>query len=107
MARPVVVGLGPVPASAVDAVFGDVARFVPEPGPDDLAIAAGVIARADAVVDDEFLDRAPRLIDHCGELRDRRDVAARAPYFASWKITPRVMRLPAVSALTPWRMTTR
>jgi phosphoglycerate dehydrogenase-like enzyme len=59
--RPVVVGLGPVDSALVAGVLGEGVSFVAEPGPADLAVAVGAIARADAVVDAAFLDRAPRL----------------------------------------------
>ncbi|MET0832826.1 MAG: oxidoreductase, partial [Actinomycetota bacterium] len=59
--RPVVVALGQVDPALVAGVLGDGVSFVPDPGADDLAVAAGAIARADAVVDTAFLDRAPRL----------------------------------------------
>ena len=59
--RPVVVALGQVDPALVTGVLGDGVSFVPDPGADDLAVAAGAIARADAVVDAAFLDRAPRL----------------------------------------------
>ena len=59
--RPVVVALGQVDPALVTGVLGDGVSFVPDPGPNDLAVAAGAIARADAVVDAAFLDRAPRL----------------------------------------------
>jgi phosphoglycerate dehydrogenase-like enzyme len=57
----VVVGLGPVDPSLVTGILGDRASFITEPAAEDLAIAAGAIVRADAVVDAAFLDRAPRL----------------------------------------------
>src|SRR6185369_3777559 len=37
------------------------ARFVADPGPEDLRSAAGAIVRADAVVDTAMLDRMPNL----------------------------------------------
>jgi len=61
MPRPVVVGLGSIPPAIVTSVLGDAASFVADPGPDELAIAAGAIVRADAVVDAGFLDRVPNL----------------------------------------------
>ncbi|MFL6252534.1 MAG: NAD(P)-dependent oxidoreductase [Actinomycetes bacterium] len=59
--RPVVVALGPVDPALVAGVLGDGVSFVAEPNAADLAVAVGAIARADAVVDAELLDRAPRL----------------------------------------------
>jgi D-3-phosphoglycerate dehydrogenase len=59
--RPVVVGLGTVDPALVTAVLGKGVSFVADPGPNDLAVAAGAIVRADAVVDAAFLDRVPRL----------------------------------------------
>jgi len=59
--RQVVVGLGTVDPSLVTGILGDGVSFVADPGPDDLALAAGAIVRADAVVDAAFLDRVPRL----------------------------------------------
>ena len=41
------------------------------------------------------------------ELRSVGRVAAFGPYRASWKITPSVIRSPAVTVLTPWRIVTR
>ena len=59
--RPVVVALGQVDPALVAGALGNAVSFVADPGPDDLAVAAGAIARADAVVDAAFLDRAPLL----------------------------------------------
>ncbi|HEX2372875.1 MAG TPA: NAD(P)-dependent oxidoreductase [Actinomycetota bacterium] len=59
--RPVVVALGPVDPALVAGVLGDGVSFVAEPNAADLAVAVGAIARADAVVDAELFDRAPRL----------------------------------------------
>jgi D-3-phosphoglycerate dehydrogenase / 2-oxoglutarate reductase len=59
--RPVVVALGAVDPTLVTDALGDSIEFVARPGPDDLAIAEGAIARADAVVDAALLARAPRL----------------------------------------------
>jgi D-3-phosphoglycerate dehydrogenase len=59
--RPVVVALGPVDPALVAGVLGDGVSFVAEPSAEQLAVAVGAIARADAVVDAEFFDRAPRL----------------------------------------------
>jgi D-3-phosphoglycerate dehydrogenase len=59
--QPVVVGLGTVDPALVTAVLGEGVSFVADPGPDDLAVAAAAIVRADAVVDAAFLDRLPQL----------------------------------------------
>jgi D-3-phosphoglycerate dehydrogenase len=59
--RPLVVALGQVDPALVAGVLGDGVSFVAEPSPEDLAVAVGAIARADAVVDAALLDRAPRL----------------------------------------------
>jgi D-3-phosphoglycerate dehydrogenase / 2-oxoglutarate reductase len=59
--RPVVVALGPVDPALVTDVLGDDIAFVADPGEPDIANAVGAIVRADAVVDAEFLARAPRL----------------------------------------------
>ncbi len=59
--RPVVVALGPMDPALVTGVLGDEIAFVADPSEQDIANAAGAIARADAVVDAEFLTRAPRL----------------------------------------------
>ena len=58
---PVVVGLGVVDPELVSPVLAGLCRFVPHPTGADLAMAQGAIARADAVVDREFLSRAPML----------------------------------------------
>jgi D-3-phosphoglycerate dehydrogenase / 2-oxoglutarate reductase len=58
---PVVVGLGVVDPDLVNPVLGRQCRFVAEPSEQDLAHAQGAIARADALVDQQFLARAPRL----------------------------------------------
>ena len=58
---PVVVALGSVHPDQVDPVLGGHCRFVPEPTDSDLAVAQGAIVRADALVDNEFLARTPRL----------------------------------------------
>jgi D-3-phosphoglycerate dehydrogenase len=56
----VVVALGDVEPGLVTGHLPD-ARFVADPGPEDLRAAAGAIVRADAVVDTAMLDRMPRL----------------------------------------------
>ena len=59
--RPVVVGLGKVDPDLVTGALGDGIDFVAEPTEADLAAAVGAIVRADAVVDEAFLDRTPRM----------------------------------------------
>ena len=58
---PVVVGLGVVDPDLVNPVLGGHCRFVAQPTDADLAQAQGAIARADAVLDRDFLARTPRL----------------------------------------------
>ena len=78
MDKPVVVALGPVDPAVVQPILGEHAVLVADPGPDDLAVAVGAIARADAVIDAALLDRAPRLrvIARTGVGVDRVDVDA-------------------------------
>jgi D-3-phosphoglycerate dehydrogenase len=59
--RPLVVALGPVDHALVAGVLGDRARLVSDPTTQDVAQAQGAIVRADARVDRDLLDRAPRL----------------------------------------------
>ena len=59
--RPVVVALGAVDPTLVNGVLGSGISFLAEPSADDLAVAVGAIARADAVVDNAFFEQAPRL----------------------------------------------
>jgi len=58
---PVVIALGQVHPDQVNPVLGGRYRFVPDPTAADLAHAQGAIVRADALVDNDFLDRVPRL----------------------------------------------
>jgi len=58
---PVVVGLGIVDPDLVNPVLDGRCRFVADPTAADLALAQGAIARADALVDNAFLARTPRL----------------------------------------------
>jgi len=58
---PLVVGLGVVDPDLVNPVLGGHCRFVAAPTEADLAQAQGAIARADAVVDGDFLARTLRL----------------------------------------------
>jgi len=59
--RPVVVALGSVDPALVTGVFGAGISFVAEPTEEDLDVAVGAIARADALVDADFFDGSPRL----------------------------------------------
>jgi D-3-phosphoglycerate dehydrogenase len=59
--RPLVVGLGKVEPDLVTGVLGDDIEFIAEPTDADLARAQGAIVRADAVVDEAFLDRTPQM----------------------------------------------
>ena len=56
-----VVGLGVVDPDLVNPVLAGHCRFVAQPTEADLAQAQGAIARADAVLDKDFLARTPRL----------------------------------------------
>ncbi|MDN5795587.1 MAG: oxidoreductase [Intrasporangium sp.] len=87
---PVVVGLGPVDPDLVSPVLGGSCRFVPEPTEADLALALGAIARADAVVNREFLDRAPRLrvVARTGVGVERVDLAAATSRGIAVVVTP-------------------
>jgi D-3-phosphoglycerate dehydrogenase / 2-oxoglutarate reductase len=57
----VVVALGAVDPALVREPLGTHTVFIAHPRPADLAVAAGAIARADAVVDHALLDRMPNL----------------------------------------------
>jgi D-3-phosphoglycerate dehydrogenase len=57
----VVVALGDVDPRLVLGHLPPDARFVPDPGPEDLQEAAAAIVRADALVDAAMLDRMPQL----------------------------------------------
>jgi phosphoglycerate dehydrogenase-like enzyme len=57
----VVVGLGQVDASLVSPVLDGHCRFIENPTDEDLALAQGAIARADAQIDQSLLARTPRL----------------------------------------------
>lgn len=90
MDKKVVVALGPVDPAVVEPILGVHAALVTDPGPDDIAVAVGAIARADAVVDAAFLDRAPRLrvIARTGVGVDRVDVEAATERGIPVVITP-------------------
>jgi len=89
-ARPVVVALGEVDHALVAGILGGHARFVGAPSPEDLAVAVGAIARADAVIDREFLERAPclRVIARTGVGVDRIDLAAASAKGIPVVVTP-------------------
>ena len=84
--QPVVVGLGPVDRALVSDVLGGRCRFVATPGDAELAVAAGVIVRADARVDEALFRRAPalRVIARTGVGVDLVDVTARLPAGSPW-----------------------
>ena len=88
--RPVVVALGQVDPALVAGVLGHGITFVTEPGAADLAVAAGAIARADAVVDAAFLDRTPllRVIARTGVGVDLVDLEAAKARGITVVITP-------------------
>ncbi len=88
--RPVVVALGSVDPALVTGVLGAGISFVAEPTQADLAVAAGAIARADAVVDADFLDRAPalRVLARTGVGVDLIDLAAASARGIPVVITP-------------------
>ncbi|EWT01632.1 oxidoreductase [Intrasporangium oryzae NRRL B-24470] len=87
---PVVVGLGRVDPHLVTPVLGGQCRFVPEPTGTDLAQAEGAIARADARVDAELLDRMPRLrvVARTGVGVERVDLAAATARGIAVVVTP-------------------
>jgi D-3-phosphoglycerate dehydrogenase len=88
--RPVVVALGSVDPALVTGVLGAGISFVAEPTEADLAVAVGAIARADAVVDADFLDRAPalRVLARTGVGVDLIDLAAASARGIPVVITP-------------------
>ena len=73
----VVVALGEVAPDLVAGHLPPEARFVADPGPEDLHDAAGAIVRADALVDTALLDRMPnlRVLARTGVGVERVDVA--------------------------------
>jgi D-3-phosphoglycerate dehydrogenase len=75
--RQVVVALGDVEPDLVTGHLPPDARFVADPGPEDLRGAAGAIVRADALVDTAMLDRMPnlRVLARTGVGVERVDVA--------------------------------
>jgi phosphoglycerate dehydrogenase-like enzyme len=88
--RPVVVALGAVDPALVTGILGDGVLFVAHPSAQDLATAVGAIARADAVVDAAFLDRAPllRVLARTGVGVDRVDLSAASARGIPVVITP-------------------
>ncbi|HET6967810.1 MAG TPA: NAD(P)-dependent oxidoreductase [Ornithinibacter sp.] len=87
---PVVVGLGVVDPDLVTPVLDGLCRFVPDPTDADLARARGAIARADAVVDREFLSRAPllRVVARTGVGVERVDLEATTARGIAVVVTP-------------------
>lgn len=87
---PVVVGLGLVDPDLVNPVLSGHCRFVPEPTEADLAQAQGAIARADALVDQEFLARTPslRVVARTGVGVERVDLDAATARGIAVVITP-------------------
>ncbi len=87
---PLVVALGEVEPALVADTLRDHVTFVPDPGPDDLAVARGAIARADVVIDGAFLERAPmlRVIARTGVGVDLIDLAAATALGIPIVITP-------------------
>jgi D-3-phosphoglycerate dehydrogenase len=88
--RPVVVALGAVDPTLVDGVLGGGISFLAEPSVDDLAVAVGAIARADAVVDNALFEQAPRLrvVARTGVGVDLVDLAAASARGIPVVITP-------------------
>ncbi|MGW6520511.1 NAD(P)-dependent oxidoreductase [Streptomyces sp. NPDC054962] len=86
----VVVALGPVDADTVGPVLGERVTFVTDPTPEDLAAAEGAIVRADRHIDEDFLQRTPRLrvIARTGVGVDLVDVAAASARGIAVVITP-------------------
>ena len=87
---PLVVGLGVVDPGLVAPVLDGVCRFLAEPTAADLAQAQGAIARADAVVDREFLSRAPllRVVARTGVGVERVDLDAATARGIAVVVTP-------------------
>ena len=89
-ALPIVVGLGVVDPELVYAVLDGQCIFVPRPTPEHLARAQGAIARADAVIDADFLTRAPRLrvVARTGVGVEKVDLAAATARGVAVVVTP-------------------
>jgi D-3-phosphoglycerate dehydrogenase len=90
VSEPVVVALGTVDPALVAEPLRGRAAFVAHPGPDDLAAAVGAIVRADAVVDQDTLDRMPnlRVLARTGVGVDLVDVAEASARGIAVVITP-------------------
>ena len=88
--RPVVVALGSVDPALVTGVLGAGISFVAEPTEADLAVAVGAIARADATVGADLLDRASslRVLARTGVGVDLIDLAAASARGIPVVITP-------------------
>lgn len=86
----VVVGLGRVDPALVLEPLRSHAIFVADPQPEDLAVAAGAIVRADSMVDEAMLDRMPnlRVLARTGVGVDLVDVAAATARGVAVVITP-------------------
>ncbi|HYJ74729.1 MAG TPA: NAD(P)-dependent oxidoreductase [Kineosporiaceae bacterium] len=86
----VVVALGDVDPGLVVPHLPPEARFVAEPGPEDLHEAAGAIVRADALVDVAMLDRMPnlRVLARTGVGVERVDVAEATRRDVAVVVTP-------------------
>lgn len=87
---PVVVALGAVDPALVEPYLPEGARFVAEPGPEDLAAAYGAIVRADVVVDTALLEQMPnlRVLARTGVGTDLVDLAAATARGIPVVITP-------------------
>ena len=87
---PVVVALGAVDPALVSGVLDGHCRFVTDPSDDDLSVAAGAIARADARVDQALLRKAPRfqVVARTGVGVDLVDVPAATARGIAVVITP-------------------
>lgn len=88
--RPLVIGLGEVAPELVTDVLGEHTDFEANPGPDELARAAGAIVRADVDVDRALLERMPglKVLARTGVGVDRVDVDAAAERGVPVVITP-------------------
>ena len=87
---PLVVGLGPVPAEAVQSILGTHATFVDSPDADQRAQAVGAIVRADVTLDRAALEAMPalRVIARTGVGVERVDLAEATRRGIAVAITP-------------------